>query len=392
MSFSRDRTGRLIVDDRYLLLGRAGEGGMAQVWRARDRKLERMVALKVMRPEYSGEHELFERLVDEARAAARIDNDHVVRVYDWSSSADATVCYIVMEYVEGRNLRDVMEGKGAFSPRMVARMGYDICDALVAAHEKQVVHSDVKPSNVMLCHSGRTKLTDFGVARIRSGRFAENRVLAGTVQYMSPEQMDGHPADQSSDIFSLGVTLYELACGRPPYAQLDMPDAATLRRWLANRPVPSSVNPRLDGLFDQIVHTAMDPDPAHRFPSASVMRDALAQHLSLVSDDGRYIPGPGNPRTWNLVFVMPNGRLGHAYSIEGPMTIGSGNEAQMCIHSPVMSPIHVSIRPCGCVLEVKNHGPHNSMRVNGRFFDEAFCTEGDVISVGPTNLRIGCRN
>lgn len=391
MPFSRDHTGRTIVDNRYLLLGPAGEGGMARVWRARDLKLERMVALKIMRPKYCGDRELFGRFVGEARAAARIDNDHVVRVYDWSSNASATDCYIVMEYVEGRNLRSLMEGKGAFSPYMVARMGYDICDALVAAHEKQVIHSDVKPSNIMLSHAGRAKLTDFGVARIRSGTAAERQVLAGTVQYMSPEQMEGHPADRLSDIFSLGVTLFELACGRPPYAQLDMPDATTLRRWLAQRPVPSSVNPRIDGLFDQIVYTAMEPDPARRFPSARVMRDALSRYLSLApADDERYVPGPGNPREWQLVFVMPNGRLGHAHPIQGPLTIGSGDEAQMCIQSTAMQPVHVSIRPRGCTLEVKNLGPHKSMKVNGRFFDEAFCTEGDVIGVGHTKLQIGC--
>ena len=379
-----------IVDGRYRLLGPLGQGGMARVYRAFDIKMGRTVALKVMRPEFARNQGLFNRFVEEARMVARLDNDHIVRVYDWGASSDGSRCYIAMEYVAGQNLRHIMAAHGAFTPRMAADIVRQAADALVAAHGQGIVHSDIKPANIMLDSSGQVKVTDFGVARMRSQQTGRSNGIAGTLLYMSPELMEGYPPDAASDVFALGVTLYELCCGKPPYASMTKPDANMLRRWLSHEPLPSKRVAHVDGRLDGIVATSMRTDPAKRFTTALSLRRALSDYLDLTRDvDEEGLVGPGNPFGWSVSFLIRNGSLGRTQMLSTPMVIGSGDRADFRIESPRIASKQARLAPLGCVLRVDNLGSYETLFVNEQARQHALCVAGDVIRMGGTRLRVG---
>src|SRR5919206_1759708 len=206
-----------IVDGRYVLEGFLGSGGMGEVYLAHDGVLDRDVALKVLRSHYAGDEEFAERFRREARSAASLSHPNIVQVYDRGETEDGT-SYIAMEYVPGGTLKEQIGRRAPFGERETAAVGAQIADALGAAHERGMIHRDIKPQNVLVTASGDLKVTDFGIARAASaGTSSATGVIFGTAGYISPEQALGEPVGPRSDLYSLGVILYEMLTGELPF-------------------------------------------------------------------------------------------------------------------------------------------------------------------------------
>src|SRR5919112_844494 len=212
-----------IVDGRYVLGEFLGSGGMGEVYVAHDGVLERDVALKVLRSQYAGDEEFAERFRREARSAASLSHPNIVQVYDRGETEDGT-SYIAMEYVPGGTLKEQIGRRGTFGDREAAAVGAQIADALGAAHERDVIHRDIKPQNVLVRASGGLKVTDFGIARAASAATSSaSGAILGTAGYLSPEQALGEPVGPASDLYSLGVVLYEMLTGELPLAPATQP-------------------------------------------------------------------------------------------------------------------------------------------------------------------------
>ncbi len=212
--YSSDPLVGTLVDGRYLIQSRLASGGMSTVYVATDRRLERDVALKVLHPHLAGDPQFLDRLGREAKAAARLSHPHVVGVLD--QGEDDRVAYLVMEYIKGHTLRDVLKDKGALPPRLALALIDPVVEGLGAAHAAGLIHRDIKPENVLIADDGRIKLGDFGLARAISTSTSTG-ALIGTVAYLSPELVLGRQADARSDIYSVGIMLYEMITGRQPF-------------------------------------------------------------------------------------------------------------------------------------------------------------------------------
>jgi serine/threonine protein kinase len=210
-----DLKGR-ILDGRYQLGSLLGVGGMARVYLASDRVLERQVAVKVLSLPYAQDPLFVERFRREARSAARLSHPNIVAVFD--SGSDAGLHYLVMEYVAGQSLAQLLADRGRLAPRRAAELAIEVCRALAAAHAQGLVHRDVKPGNVLVTEDGRVKVTDFGIVKAAAATtLTGTGTVLGTAAYLSPEQAQGGPVDARSDLYSLGCVLYELLCGSPPF-------------------------------------------------------------------------------------------------------------------------------------------------------------------------------
>jgi eukaryotic-like serine/threonine-protein kinase len=261
-----------LIAGRFELEEVVGSGGMASVYRAHDRLLERPVALKILHEHYVRDEEAVERFQREARSAAQLAHPNIVTVID--RGEDDGRPYIVFEYVVGENLKQLVTREGALPIGTAIDLGIQIAQALEAAHERGVVHRDIKPQNVLLGEEGRAKVTDFGIARARG---TEGLTLTGTIMgtsdYIAPEQAKGEPAGEASDIYSLGVVLYELLTGRVPY-EGESPVAVAMRH--VHDPVPSvrSRRPEVPPRLDACVRRALAKEPRDRFAS---MSDLIAE-------------------------------------------------------------------------------------------------------------------
>jgi eukaryotic-like serine/threonine-protein kinase len=268
--------GPTVFNGRYELHRRLGRGGMAEVFLARDQLLDRPVAVKVLFPEFATDPAFVERFRREATAAANLNHPNIVGVYDWGE-ADGTY-FIVMEYVDGRTLSDILRTEGPLHPDRVADVGADVAAALGFAHRNGVVHRDVKPGNVLVTATGQVKVADFGIARAITANADENLTQAGTVMgtatYFSPEQARGDTVDPRSDIYSLGCVLYELLVGRPPFSG-DTPVAIAYKHVQESPVPPRHLNIELPVAFEAIVLKCLAKNPANRYPSAEDLRADL---------------------------------------------------------------------------------------------------------------------
>src|SRR5437763_2426118 len=262
-----------VFSNRYEVVRELAQGGMAEVYLARDQLLDRPVALKALFPEYAREPSFVERFRREAQAAANLNHPNIVAIYDWGQE-DGTY-FIVMEYVEGRVLRDLIRSEAPLDPNQSAEIAAEIASALGFAHRNGVVHRDVKPGNVLLTRSGNVKVTDFGIARAGTNEaLTQTGSVMGTATYFSPEQAQGMPVDGRSDVYSLGVVLYEMVTGQPPFAG-ENPVSVAYRHVSEVPASPSVVNADVPKPFEAIVLHALAKEPDERYASAEDLRTDL---------------------------------------------------------------------------------------------------------------------
>ncbi|HZQ99975.1 MAG TPA: protein kinase [Chloroflexota bacterium] len=263
-----------LVAGRYELGSPIGAGGMASVYLARDVRLDRPVAVKLLASSFAADPRAVERFRREARAAAGLGHPNVVAVYDWGRDGEAY--YLVMEYVDGENLRQLLDRRGPLPEDEALGIAAAVAEALEAAHARGIVHRDVKPHNVMIDGRGRVKVGDFGIAQASDAATltTTRSSVLGSAYYLSPEQARGQHVDARSDLYSLGVLLYELLAGRPPFVG-DSPVAVAVQH-LGAAPAPlRSLRPDVSAATEDVVARAMAKDPTARFPTAGAMRGAI---------------------------------------------------------------------------------------------------------------------
>jgi eukaryotic-like serine/threonine-protein kinase len=283
-----------IYSGRYEATHLIARGGMAQVYRAMDRQLDRPVALKVLFPELSVDRTFVERFRREAQAAANLSHPNIVPVFDWGE--DDGAYFIVMEYVDGRPLSAVLRDPEPLPPREIASIGAGVAAALAFAHRHGVIHRDVKPGNVLITPDGGVKVTDFGIARAVNTEesLTQTGAVMGTAAYFSPEQAEGKGVDARSDIYSLGVVLYEMAAGRPPFTG-DSPVAVASKHVRDTPELPRVVNPAVPQALEAVVMKAMAKNPADRYGSAEELRADLLRFA-----DGRPVEA-GDPSVTSVI-------------------------------------------------------------------------------------------
>ena len=259
--------GRLL-DNRYEILEVIGTGGMAVVYKARCHRLNRLVAIKILKDEFFRDDEFRRRFHAESQAVAMLGHPNIVQVYDVSSSGEAD--YIVMELIDGITLKQYMEKKGVLNWKETLHFGMQIAKALEHAHSRGIVHRDIKPHNVMVLKNGSVKVADFGIAQVMSKSNTLTKEALGSVHYISPEQAKGGRVDNRSDIYSLGVVMYEMMTGRPPYDG-ESPVAVAIKHINGGAAMPSTLNPNIPGGLEQIIMKGMAHEPGNRYATATAM-------------------------------------------------------------------------------------------------------------------------
>jgi serine/threonine protein kinase len=366
---ARNVTGEVIAD-RYELEKLVGTGGMSNVYCAHDRLLERKVALKVLHPHYTDDEEYVARFRHEARAVAQLSHPHIVTVID--RGEDDGQQFIVFEYVDGENLKQLVERTGPLPARRAVELALEIADALAFAHEHGLVHRDVKPQNVLLTPDGAAKVTDFGIARsldVEQGVTQTGTVL-GTSNYLSPEQASGKPVTPATDVYSLGVVLYELLTAAVPFPGENFVAVAMKH---VNEPVPDITATRPDAPLRLVaaVERALEKDPARRFASMDQFKGELRQcfaELAPVDADKTFIkPSPvvreGRPRRvrtkrarWPLYLVLVAVAAGAV--VAGILTLRDSNGGGSA--PPVTAGVAVPLTGVGAYDPVGGDGEHDA--------------------------------
>ncbi len=257
------------LDDRYTILERIGGGGMADVYRAHDKLLDRSVAVKVLRSQFTDDEEFISRFRREAQAAAKLSHPNIVNIYD--VGFDEQTYYIIMEYISGETLKDKIDREAPLPVETAVHIAMEIAEALEHAHQNNLVHCDIKPHNILITRSGRVKVTDFGIARaVTSATMTNSGTIIGSVHYFSPEQAKGTSVGAKSDIYSLGVVLYEMLSGHVPFTG-ESPISIALKH-LQEEPKPlRELNASIPPLIEAIVVKAMHKEPVARFTEIGEM-------------------------------------------------------------------------------------------------------------------------
>ena len=340
-----------LIAGRYELEELVGSGGMSSVYRSHDRLLERPVALKILHEQFTRDDDYVERFRREARAVAQLTHPNIVTVIDRGEQDGRQ--FIVFEYVDGLNLKELLEQEGTLSPREAIELGLQVARGLAFAHEQGLVHRDVKPQNVIIDAEGRAKVTDFGIARsLDVDGMTITGTIMGTSNYIAPEQARGQAVDEQTDVYSLGCVLYELLAGEVPY-EGDNFVAVAMRH--VNEPVPSVREIRSDVplRLDWAIQQAMAKDPHDRFDSMDDFAAELeACHAELDGDQGATMvvpaavrPRPRPPRRrrrlglWPVVLagVLLAAALG---GVVGALTIGDGGNGSSGSAPPSSGPVH----------------------------------------------------
>ncbi|MDQ3430097.1 MAG: Stk1 family PASTA domain-containing Ser/Thr kinase, partial [Actinomycetota bacterium] len=285
-----------LVDNRYRLRQPLGSGGMADVFLAHDDVLDRDVALKVMSVRYAGDDEFVERFKREAQSAAALSHPNIVSIFDRGETDDGTY-YIAMEYLSGGTLKDRVLKRGALPPQTAAAVALQIAEALKAAHDRDVIHRDIKPQNILITGSGDVKVTDFGIARAASSStMTRTGHILGTAHYISPEQAMGEPVGPASDLYSLGVVLYEMLTGEMPF-DADTPLGIAMKHVNGHLVPPQILNGAVPDGVNAVTVRLLAKDPADRYGS-----DA-----ELIEDLERVVAGldPSDATTEMTTGVMP---------------------------------------------------------------------------------------
>ena len=296
----------IIINERYELIERIGRGGMAEVWKAHDVLLDREIAVKVLFPENASDPNFVERFRREAQSAAGLNHPNIVSVYDWGQHG--STYFMAMEYVPGNTLAQLIRRHGKLKAEPAARIAVQVADALSFAHRNGVVHRDVKPANILITDDGTAKVADFGIARaIDAGHdegLTQDGAVMGTATYFSPEQAKGEGADPRSDLYSLGIVVYEMLAGRPPFVAETA--LATAYKQVHDLPAPlKTYAPDVPQRLGAIVAKCMTKEPSMRYPNADMLRDDFRNFLT-----GGLV----------IAFEQAKGRMPMDHSVESAIT------------------------------------------------------------------------
>jgi serine/threonine-protein kinase len=274
MSHVSDTLIDTIFDGRYRIIRRLGSGGMANVYLAEDDELGRRVAIKILNDRYANDELFVERFRREAKSAAGLSHPNIVSIYD-RGEAEGTY-YIAMEVIEGRSLKELIRTTGPLRPAQAIAYSRQILSALRFAHRNGIIHRDIKPHNILVGAEERLKVTDFGIARAGASQMTEAGSIMGTAQYLSPEQARGAPVNATSDLYSVGIVLYEMLTGEVPFTG-DTPVEIAMKHLNEPPPPPSSVAPGIPADLDRVVLRALAKDPEDRYQSAEEFDSDLAR-------------------------------------------------------------------------------------------------------------------
>jgi serine/threonine-protein kinase len=390
-----DMLGRAI-QDRYKLIDERGRGSFATVYIARDLQDNHLYAVKVMHLEPSGDGELLARFQREAHILLTLSDAHIVRFFDYGNDKD--IYYIVMDYIDGQSLKDIMTNQGPLDPLLALHYAHQIAEGLDTAHKQGVVHRDIKPQNILVNRKDIVKIADFGLARGQDTvTLTQPDVFMGTAYYISPEQANnGRSADIRSDLYSLAAVLFEMLTGKPPYEGEVAYDIA-LKHTHDKIPSVCRQNPRLPIEMDRFMQKALAKSPADRFATPQEFIAALEQLQESVQEQSMHQRTQSPPREANLV-VLSNGQI---FPLKGELMLVGRADPKRRIYPEIDLTVtdtdkrigrkHAYLRNRQGTYTVEDLNTLNKTRLNGVIltpYEERTLKQGDILRFGNVEARL----